>query len=569
MFGFTVLYNADQDYQSYFSEITKSISFVGKSRKHYLFKYQTNQKFLDDKLFVETDGFILGVDGVLLNLQNLKNSFGIPNLERLLLFLFQKYHHGLPQYLRGEFVGFIFNKKTEKLFYFINQTATKKAFYTQVNEMTLLSPSMEILTNFKNKKNQPSSLNQLAAYAMLTYGGLLGNQTLAQDINRLQAGEFMVVNEHTIQVDRYIDYNGIAFSSKSEDQLIDEINTIFLHALKLEYEKDKAYQYQHIATLSGGLDSRMNIMLAERLGYPTHHFCFSQSGYQDEIIGREISNYLKRDFQFIALDESPQVLDLEENVDLYEGQIFYLSSSHFNYALKQVNMAPYGLIHTGLIGDGVLGGLITAPKLKPPNVTKKLTSKKLFPVIQKEVETIAQGYYSEDTYNLYNRVFNVTNSGAFVCEQYSYLVSPFMYPEFMELCLSIPPKMKYNEKIYIHWINKLHPELTKFTWERTGFKPTHPWKTNLSYYTTRIKSRVYRFLQKTDQLTMTPYDYWYQHNKIFKRFVLKNFEQKIGLLHPNPTLKKDTTTLFNEGNVLEKSLVLTLLSAIQKYQLRP
>jgi len=569
MYGFTVLMNGDQDYAALFPN-DDVICFVGQSKKHFLFQCRTNQKFTADKLFIENTDFVLGLDGVLLNLDELKKNFGITDLEELILFLYQKYGQNLPQYLRGEFAGFVFNKKKEQLYYFTNHTATKKAFYTELKEMTIVSPSMGLISKFKNKLGHASSLNQFAAYALLTYGGLLGDQTLAEDINRLQAGEFIQVdNNNSIKVDRYIDYNNVQLSSKNESQFIEELDHIFLHALKLEYEKDKSYQYQHIGTLSGGLDSRMNIMLGEALGYSTYQFCFSQSAYQDEIIAKEIASYLNRTLQFVALDEAPQVLDLEENVELYEGQVFYLGASHFNYALKQIDLSSFGLIHTGLIGDAVLGGMISSPTLNPPSIQKKLTSKKLFPVIEKEVQSLSKNYLSEDTYHLYNRLFNIINSGANVCEKHSYLVSPFMYPEFIKLCLSIPPKLKYNQKIYINWINKLHPALTQFKWERTGFKPTHTWKTDLSYFTIRIKNRVYRALGKANQLTMTPYDFWYQQNNEIKRFMNHHFENKINLLNPNPTLKKDASTLFLEGNTIEKSLVLTLLTAIQKYELRP
>ncbi|MEM8909747.1 MAG: hypothetical protein AAGD05_18000, partial [Bacteroidota bacterium] len=231
-------------------------------------------------------------------------------------------------------------------------------------------------------------------------------------------------------------------------------------------------------------------------------------------------------------------------------------------------LQKYGLIHTGMIGDGILGGLISAPRLKAPNIEQKLISKTLFPAIKDAIQQMAKNYPTEDSFHLYNRVFNLTNSSAFVCEQHSYLVSPFMYPEFIELCLSIPPALKYYEKIYIKWINQLHPEVSQFPWEKTGFRPTHPWKTQLSRYTKKIQSWQQRLMGKTQQWNMTPYDFWYQQHPRFRIFYQELYQQYHTLLAPNPTLHQAVEQLFTKGNPVEQSMVLTLLGAIHQYRLR-
>jgi len=56
-------------------------------------------------------------------------------------------------------------------------------------------------------------------------------------------------------------------------------------------------------------------------------------------------------------------------------------------------------------------------------------------------------------------------------ERFNYLVSPFMYPPFIATCLSIPAQLKYKQSIYLKWINRYHPELARFKWEATGFRP--------------------------------------------------------------------------------------------------
>lgn len=531
------------------------------------FFHETHDKFKNDKLFTETTHYIIGIDGVLLNLGDLKIKMGIAQLSPLLVNLYQKHQNHLPQVLRGEFVGFVYEKFTGKLLYFTNQTATRKVFYTQLESGFVIAPNLEIICQYKRQLGQQNELDLTAAYSLLTYGTTIEDQTLVTNIRRLQAGELITIKNQQFQLNKYIDYNDIAISNDKESSLIEQLDHVFTNALYQEYQKDVAYDYQHLATLSGGLDSRMNVMLGAKLGYAIDSFCFSQSNYADEKIARQICNHLERPLQFIPLDDIPQVYDFEENIKIYDGSLFYLGSAHFNHALKQLDLKPYGLIHTGMIGDGLLGGLISAPSLKPPNIEDKLISKKLFPKIESEVQQIAKGYHSEDSFHLYNRVFNLTNSSAFVCEQYSYLVSPFMYPEFIQLCLSIPPKLKFKEKIYIKWINRFHSEFARFKWEKTGFRPNYHWKTQLSRYTNKARHIGYHFFGRTDQLNMTPYDYWYKKNPIFRDFYSHAFQKRIAFLQSNRELYIDVEQLFQQGNVIEKSMALSLLGAVEKYQL--
>ncbi|MEM9820192.1 MAG: asparagine synthetase B family protein [Bacteroidota bacterium] len=568
MSGFTIFHHTNWSAVPIPLGEGRHFHFVDEGRnKHFHFHYHGHHRFAKDNAFVETDRYILGIDGVLLNLQDLKVKTGIHQLDRILIQLYQSYQEELPQYLRGEFVGFLFDKNNQRLFFYGNQTATRKAFYTQIENALCIAPKLGSLVALQQAIGKKNQLNHRAAYALLSYGATLDRQTLVDSVYRMRAGEWLQASNNQIQLNSYIDYNNVVISKSRKSELIDQLDHWFTQAIYREYQKDVEYGYQHLATLSGGLDSRMNVMLAAKQGFHGTHFCFSQSDYPDEHIARQISQHLKSNFHFIPLDEVPQVYDLTENVDLYDGTLFYLSSAHFNHALKQLDLDSFGLIHTGMIGDGILGGLLSSPQLNPPNVRQKLLSHLLFPKIEKEVTELAKSYSCEDSFHLYNRVFNLTNSSAFVCEQHSYLVSPFMYPEFIQLCLSIPPQMKYREKIYLEWINKIHPDLNRFVWEKTGFRPSHHWKTQLSRLTQKIRHLTFHRLGQENRLSMTPYDYWYRNDERFQTFYQEQLKRQLPLLSDHLELQKDVQNLFDQGNAIEKSMALSLLIAVKKYQL--
>ena len=558
MYGFTIIYNNTSQFSI---EDSKSISFIGETKNAYSFFYEQSKKFGNDKLFTETNDFIIGIDGVILNLNRLKETHNISNYTELVLHLFKNDSQFYNQF-KGDFSGFVFNKKTEELIAFTNHVASKKMFYTQLEQSSIVSHNLEYVAQFKTENQAVNSLNIDSAYALLTYGGMLENKTLIKDVFKLFAGEFLQITPNSFGVNNYFDFNSVQVSITDAKEATQKLDALFNDLIELEYQKDIEYGYNHIATLSGGLDSRMNVMAANKMGYKTHNFCFSQSNYDDHKIAEEISKDLNNKFSFIALDNADYLTELNENLTIYDGQIFYLASAHYNHTLNKLDIDNYGLIHTGQIGDGVLGGFVSANK---PDYSNILLSKKLTDYLP---NIDVNQYSSEETFKLANRVFNVTVAGSYVSEHHqTYLVSPFLDPEFISLCLSLHPSLKKESKIYFDWINEFRPEIANYKWEKTGFKPDSVWKKTLSQYTKKIKKTYYSKTNQLHKTSMNPYDYWYNNNPEIVRFFESNYDKHIGLITDN-ALNKNARLLFEEGNTIEKSLVLTLVHAINKFNLK-
>jgi asparagine synthase (glutamine-hydrolysing) len=142
-----------------------------------------------------------------------------------------------------------------------------------------------------------------------------------------------------------------------------------------------------------------------------------------------------------------------------------------------------------------------------------------------------------------------------------------MDSDLIEFALSIERKLKINQDIYIDWMNSLHPDTTRYIWERTGFRPDKKWKTNFSRYTNKINKEFYLFFNRGDKLSMNPLDFWFQTNKSIQEFYTDFFENNIALVSPNQELYTDIKSLFKKGNLTEKALVLTLLELIKKLKL--
>lgn len=563
MFGFSILYFNQFLFPIQGAEL---INYIYRDKLRTItFGYSCSAKFENDKIFVDQRDYIIGIDGVILNLIKLKNHYGISDYFNLVIHLWEKKKSLFPNYLKGEFNGFIFDKQKEELFVFSNQLATKQLYYASCKESFVISPDIGLIVNLRESLKIDNILNKNAVYSMLTFGSMIENETLVNGIYRLHAGEFISIIKDNLSVNKYHNFNNVNISINKSKEAIALLENSFNEALELEYEKDKEYNYAHLATLSGGLDSRLNIMLSHEKGNKIDTFCFSQSNYLDNQIACEIATELNLSFQFISLDEGNYLTNLSDNVRITNGTLFYLSSAHFNFALSKINLKNYGLIHTGQIGDGVLGGFVSNKKNN--NYLSKTISSKLIHKMNLDKKVLDK-YSSEETFKLLNRICNLTNSGSFVVENNgTYLVSPYMDTEFVTNCLSISPELKKNGKLYLEWINKLHPKIAKYKWERTGFTPTHLWKTKLSRYTNKVKLEYYKFLKKENQLSMTPLDYWYRNNELIKSFYLNFYQNNIYLINDN-ILKKDLDLMFNNGNVIEKSMMLTILEFIKQHKIK-
>ena len=528
--------------------------------------YKSNEKFKADKVFHADDSGIYGMDGVLLNLSLLKSQFAENSTLNTFKKLYKQQGYALGKVLKGEYCGLVKDYDTGQFMIFSNPTNTKTFFYAYKYGILWFSTDLPTLTNLLKSYNIPLTLHEESAYCLLTYGYMLENYTILKEIKKLRPGNCLKVKENKIKEVSYHEFANVTIKSKTRKEWLSQLEEQFTTALKLAYEKDINYGIpQHLTLISGGLDSRLNTMLAHEKGYINKlNFCFSTKNYWDHTISKQIADYLGETYQLFILDSS-YLSNIQENTKLHQGIINYEDSAHFNEALKSLDFSHFGLIHSGQIEDGVLGSLLTAPNNPSPGFSTGANSTTLMPKISSFVSDIVNQYEGEELFLLKNKIFNKVTSGSWVSEQFSYMVSPFMDVHFMETCLAIPPEMKFYERIYIDWLKKYHPDFTRFRWERTKLKPNYKWKTKFGELINMFESGLYKkVLKREDKTTMTPLSYWYNHSSTIQECFENHFKTHYELLDPWPELQQDANHLYSKGSVTEKTQVLTLLEALKK-----
>lgn len=532
----------------------------------YYFKRHVIPKFLNDKVFDENAETFIGTDGILFNSQQLRKKYGVETNFALIEKI--QSDHGIEgiSELKGNFSGFIFNKNSGVMHVFTDPVNSKNIFYFFDKEKKYLvfGSSLKVIATIIRKLGYTPSLSETGAYCLLTFGFMIGDNTLIQEIKKIPPGSILTYSEGQIKIDQYYKFSSMPEIVDSEEIIIKKLNSLFLEAIKLEYEKDLEYNYSHIATLSGGLDSRMNVMNAKKSGYlDILCICFSQSEYLDEIIAKRIASDLGFEFFFKSLDNGDYLKNIDEAVLVNEGLTLYTGSAHIQSTLILLNWTKCGLLHTGQLSFGPFLQQNTYTRVNIDNVRELAYSTKLLDENIFNKLIIPQNYENSELFAFYERGFNGIFNGYRVIEQFSEFSSPFHDKDFLEYALRIP--LQKSNSLYVKWILSEIPEAAVYPWERIGVK-INAGKGKKFLYS------VFRFLRakyygKNNKNSMNPLESWYHTNPGLKEFIETYYITNIGLLGEHPALKNDAQRLFTEGTCLEKTQVLTLLAAMKLHSL--
>ncbi len=537
-----------------------------KSNK-FIIEQFTNPKFQNDKTLQEDDQFIIGIEGVILNLKSLKEISGKDELFNVVKSLFLSNGDDFINLLKGDFSGFIYSKTNDFWLIFTNQTGSKRLFYFENEEYFIFASELRDISFLLNKLKLKPRLDKLAAYSLLTYGFMLKNQTLVSNVFRLTAGTKLTFSNNQLSVNEYFNLRNISKTSDSKEVIIEKVDKLFRDAVQLEFEKDKEYGYKHIATLSGGLDSRMTVLVADKLGYKEQlNFTFSQSNYLDELISKQIASDYKHEFLFQSLDNGNFLKEIDKTVYYNDGLVLYSGSCHLLKSLENINLDSYGIIHSGMIGDAVLGSFLSKPYAIKPVFSQGAYSSKLISKIESFSKEFCEEFDNEELYKFYSRAFSGALNGNLYMDIFTQTVSPFLDVDFLSYCYSIPDDLKFKHQIYLDWIAAKYPEFGNYRWEKTGVSPlkSNNWKKYLDWnFYMRMKLKFFDKLSKKMNTGMNPFDDWFEKNPDLKQFITNYFTDNIGLLSDNQELKTDSESLFNTGTLNEKMQVLTLLAAVK------
>lgn len=557
--------------------------------KNYQVERRVVNKFMNDRLFADLDDYLVVVEGVVLNNHELIEQYQTTSWVDCVIKMYQTCGDAFFKDFRGSFSGLFFDKKQDKWLIYTNHIGDKQVFlYRIADKDYIFASEIGFIVDTLKTNGISVSLDKTGAYFALTHGFVIEDKTLVEGVSKLIAGTYYKIEKGELTE---ITYHRFSNKPKemSAQEAIEGIEEYFTKAVRLQFEKDKEYGYKHITCLSGGLDSRMTVMVAHELGYNKQlNTTFSQSNYLDFTVPQQIATDLHHDFIFKTLDGGDFMDKIDEITPITYGSTCYFGISHGKSLYDNINFEPYGLIHTGMIGDAIIGTFFKKNKYNSEyklgqgaysvEVIERLGDYKF-----KEV------YENEEVFCLYTRAFTGANQGQTYFQEVTESVSPFCDVDFIEFCYSIPLNLRYNHKIYFDWIFSKHPKAADYIWEKIKRKispienttprrmivlgkeiPTLtdkdflPWLRGsiLRRLGLRKKGAKPKTLKIATKDNMNPVDYWYETNPYIRSFMHKYWNDNKHFIIDRQ-LSEDMNHLFNDCVLYDKLQALSVLSTIK------
>ncbi len=534
-------------------------------KRHHLVIY-SNGKFEKDQILIQTNDHTLVLSGVVLNL-NLFTTYA--NWGEYFLKQFLKFEGEFLRKLRGSFVGFLFYKKTNCIKIFNDHLGTKQLFLYRCDKYIISSTCMYDVYSFKNKLKIPYNFSSSAFTNLLSFGYTLNNQTICSSISSIVPGSVAKISNENLSFSRYYDLREVISKTVNKPDL-DEIDASFRVAVELQFDKDIDYGYKHLVGLSGGLDSRMTSIVAHELGYVDQlNFTFSQSNYLDETIAKKIASDYKHNWLFKSLDNGLFLKNIDEVTRFTGGNVLYYGLAHGDSFYKLLNFNDYGILHTGQLGDIILGSILKSLDSKHVKRQHGAYSDRL--LNKDDLDVVYESLEDFEIELFYRRGVYGANSGLIAIQQYTETMSPFYDVDFIELCLSIPIKERINHSLYKKWILQKYPFAAKYVWEKTNLAISKK-QIEISFKGTTVPlNKLPKLLiNKLFNLklgyseSMNPMQYWYDSNIELRKYLDKYFEEYIHLIEDDD-LYRNTFSLYKQGNAIEKNQVLSVLSALKLF----
>lgn len=531
--------------------------------------YHSLDKFANDKVLIAESDFALATEGALLNAHALCRETG----EGLAHAIWHKYNvqgtKCFAQFL-GPFSGAIYDRHNYIITAWTNHTGDAPVFYYCCDGYFCIASQVDWILDTLQRNGCSITLDEQAAYSMLTYAYMYDGRTYAQEIKRLMPGTCLTISlsDGQEKIDTYWQLTSDKFdlSHLSEDEIIDQMDERFRAAVALEFEKDREYGYAHIADLSGGFDGRMVNWVARDMGYgPILNLHYSQADSHEEEFTKKLAFQMGNTLLLRPLNDLNFLYDLERIISMNYGLSLYCGITGGESLLRSINFAEYGMEHTGMVGDVVIGSYLSSPhELYKKGIAGAYSIRLLNRLDTKHLER----YPNREMQMMYIRGMMGMNGTFMIRRYYTEGTSPFQNPDFLSFCMSIPVDLRAGHKLYDKWVLKKYPEAAQVAWTGNNLKIT---TARWHRYAKRVKGGLYRrtlgrFSKGIDKRGMNPFDWWWQENTKFRSYYQNYYDEHINNLPElSDHIKNDISTFWSECQPLEKAQVLTLLAALKFY----
>lgn len=524
-------------------------------------------KFPQDQIFLSNADQVCFLDGYVYNKEEFLCAEGFGQWPESFSWSLRKDRTAHFSRLRGAFCGYYYDKENNQITGYTDHVSNRALYYYVDGDRWILSNYLDFIVRVLRANGIEYHFDETAAKYILSYGYMLDDSTYVKEIRRLLPGCYVTITEDGADITQYYKLR-CHEQPMTEEEALEKLDAAFRQAVAREYEKDREYGYKHLVDLSAGLDSRMVCWVAHDMGYTEQtNLSYSKLGYRDDIISGKIAKHLGHEYLFRALDDVRWMYDVDEMTLKNNGAAICHGMTGGNRMLKSVNMERYGIEHTGIIGGPTMASYYKdrAVAYGKPRYGLNSYSTKLGYTFDEKV--LAQ-HETQEAFAMNTRGLLGMQVSYMIRQNYIECASPFADVDMLETAFSIPFAYRVDDKLYLRWIAERYPGAAEFGWEKWG--GVKPKKSHIFFRKVKTAQRLlsgycHRLLHKPDPDSMNPMDYWYGRDEKVRAYLKELYEKRIESATLPKDLADDMRGLYRTGNFVEKSLVLTVLSAVYLY----
>lgn len=526
---------------------------------------RTIKKFLDDKIFYQDENYLIVTEGVIFNKFELIKKYQKENFKDTIIEMYKKSGDTFFNEFRGSFSGIFIDKKENRNIIYGDQIGSKLLFYYKCEKGIIVASEIKWILEILKMNNLDYSLDKSGTYSLLTFGFMLSDFTLFSEIKKIFPGNYLELKNDSLTNKVFHRFTRKEMAEYNEKECVEKLDSLFKKATKYQVDKNKEYGYLDLAPLSAGYDTRMmNLQLKEMGAKEIYNLTYSETDNDDEIIPKILARNWGNHFLFKALDNGKSLFYLDETIEKNMGMVYYAGGAQVYDSFHLLNFDKFGIVHTGMLGDGYpteSRGIKVYKDAFGIGMSSEELKNKLLKLIDFKL-------LEEDTeiFLTYIRGFNGMNMGSpLILQEYTESYTPFQDVDWLEYYLTIPQEKRKNRYIQNIWMKEKFPIYASYPINGVKIKE---FKFNILGKRRTLK-QIIRFLNrkvfKIQRKGMNPLDYWYKNNIELKDFMENYYEKNLFRLDFDKTIQNDVISLFKKGNIMEKILVLSLLSSLKLY----
>ena len=468
---------------------------------------------------IEDDSYILGVTGQIYDqevlVEKISNNGKPIDLPNLLLAIYKRYGPEGLCGLNGLYVVVIWDKKAKKLHIVNDRYGFRKLYYWNAGNKFVFASEYKAISWFPDF---PKKIDEYAFANLMTFGYVLDDRTLFEDIKLLPPASIAIVQDGNFSIRKYWDYSFYeeGDSRLSEDEYIDA----FADKITLAVKKRVNGVNRLALPLSGGLDSRTMAAVLYRLNSVNYikAYSYGHRHCYDVRFGKKIAK--KLGFPHETIEITPDFINKHTRTFIYLDEAmaacdwaWRINSQKKAFAKDNINAVLTGFLGDVLFGSNLSFNSVLNTTKDNEAITKiyrshidsfndqeseRYLNQHVYQRIREHnLQVIKQTYNNAPTDNILNsaRYVNLQQrQRKFTCTQisdlefFAYTFSPFIDNDFVDFVTHVPAELQLNQSLYKKMLIRHFPEVVKIGHSDTKYpiKPNR-WQAALKWRIDRHK----------------------------------------------------------------------------------